>query len=111
MAATKQLTLTGKNSTDQGWNFALYQSYPEESGLKSIAWKVLKLSKPQLTAQPTVGSFSWNLDFQVTIASKSSDGVYVGEVTVNAKEGYTYEAVMEGGYVQINETPDWSISN
>ena len=41
--------------------------------------------------------------FQVTIASKSSGDIYVGGVTLNAREGYSYEAVMVGGYVQISE--------
>lgn len=101
MAAT-HLTFNGINSTDQGWSFALYQEFDPEPGLKSMAWKVLKLSKPQ--SGSTDGSVSWDLSFQVTIAKRVSGNVYVGGVSMDAKEGYNYEAVMEGGYIQIKET-------
>ena len=104
MAATT-LTFTGKNFSNQGWHFALYQKYAKELGLKSIAWKVLLLSKPQISGQPTQDSFSWNLNFQVAIANHTESGdVYVGGVTMDAKEGYDYEAVKEGEYFQIRET-------
>ena len=103
MAATT-LTFTGKNLTNQGWHFALYQKYAEELGLKSIAWKVLSLSKSQVPGQPTQGSFSWNLNYQVTVAMQmESSDIYDGGVAKDAKEGYDYEVVMEGGYHQIRE--------
>ena len=101
MAAAK-FTFNGKNYTEQGWHFALYQKYPQELGLKSIAWKQLVLSKSQ-TTDPTHGSISWSMDFKVTVAKQQSGDIYTGGVELVAKEGYNYEAVMDGGYVQINE--------
>lgn len=96
------MQLKAKNSTSQGWHFALYQKQPKEMGLKDMYWKVLSLSKPQ--PNPTTGIIPWTLNFEVTIPQKQeSDIYYVGGVSMSAKEGYKYEAVMEQGYIQIKE--------
>lgn len=101
--AASTLTFTGKNSTDQGWSFALYQKQPVEMRLDSIAWKVVKFSKPQSGGSITQ-SISWKLTFAITIAGQGDGDVYTSGVTMEAREGYDYEAVMQEGYIQIRET-------
>ena len=94
--------LLATNNTTQGWHFALYQEFPEQQGLKSIAWKVLALSKPQ--PNPTTGVIPWTLTYQVTIPQKqASDSVYIGGLSQTARMGYRYEAYMDAGYIQIRE--------
>lgn len=96
------LRLDATNSTSQGWHFALYQKQPSELGLKTIAWKVLSLSKPQPSS--TSGSIPWSLNFEVTIPETNDGSVYVGGLSIAARDGYNYEAAMEDGYIQIKET-------
>ena len=94
--------LKATNSTAQGWHFGLYQQQPEEQGLKTMAWKVLSLSKPQ--PNPTTGSIPWSLSYQVTVPQKQVSGdSYVGGLSYAAKLGYKYELYVEGGYNQIRE--------
>ncbi len=46
-----------KNSTEKEWQVALYQGPLEKPGLKSIAWKVQKLSG----SQQNTADISWDL--------------------------------------------------
>ena len=94
--------LLATNNTAQGWHFGLYQKQPEEQGLKTIAWKVLSLSKPQ--PNPTTGSIPWTLTYQVTIPQQQVSGSsYVGGLSFDAKLGYKYELYLDAGYNQIKE--------
>ena len=94
--------LLATNNTAQGWHFGLYQKQPEEQGLKTIAWKVLSLSKPQ--PNPTTGSIPWTLTYQVTIPQQQVSGSsYVGGLSFDAKLGYKYELYLDDGYNQIKE--------
>ena len=95
--------LFAKNNTAQGWHFGLYQKQPQQLGLKSIAWKVLSLSKPQ--PSPTTGIIPWTLTYQVTIPQQQVSGKsYVGGLNFAAKLGYKYELyVSDAGYNQIKE--------
>ena len=88
------LTFKGNNYTDQGWHFALYQKYPQELGLKSIAWKQLILSKAQKSG-PTRGSCSWTMHFKVTVAKQQSGGIYIGAVELQKKVTVTKQLWME----------------
>ena len=95
------LKLSASNATSQGWEFALYQKQPKELGLQDVAWKVLKLSQPE--PKPTTGYIPWSLDFQVTIPQSSDGNIYEGGISMNAREGYNYEAYTDKGFVQIRE--------
>ena len=95
-------SLNATNSTAQGWHFALYQQQPEEQGLKTVAWKVLSLSKPQ--PNPTTGSIPWSLSYQVTVPQHQENvNTYVGGLSYPAQLGYKYELYVDAGYNQIRE--------
>lgn len=90
-------TLNVTNHTSCGWHFVLYKNQPG----KKIAWKILSLSKPQ--PYPTSATISWNSSYEVIVPQSQEGNFYTGNVYMDAREGYSYEAVMENGYIQIKE--------
>jgi hypothetical protein len=90
-------TLNVINHTSQGWHFVLYKNQPG----KKIAWKILSLSKPQ--PYPTSATVSWNLTYEVIVPQHQEGNIYTGNVYMDAREGYSYKAVMEDGHIQIKE--------
>ena len=49
------------NKTSKTWNFAVYQSYPESTGLQSVAWKVGILSA--VKTLPTQDLVQWDMTY------------------------------------------------
>lgn len=94
---TKKFTFKATNDTTQGWDFVLYQQ-----SSKTIAWRVLSLSRPQTS--PTCGIIPWTWSYQVTVPqSNDAPNVFIGGITQDAQVGHKYELVEEEGFLQIND--------
>ena len=69
----EQYTIKIQNATDKPWCFAIYQKFPANQKMNSVAWQVLKLAPQIGDSPPPEKEFSWALDYGICIAEFDAD--------------------------------------
>lgn len=94
METGTQYQIQLENNTDQSYHFAVYQKFPDSSGLKSLAWQVRRLAKKH--SSPTTSTITWTLDYGIAISQWDEDGKsYSGLLHQDASLGMEYVAYMD----------------
>lgn len=86
------------NSTDKSYFFAVYQTFPNSPGLRSVAWEIRGV--PPKGQLPSTSDIDWTLIYGVSIASWDRNGqTYTGQQIVDAEIGNTYHVEMTEGVI------------
>ena len=92
-------TLRFKNSTQNAYHFAVYQTFPNSPGLDSVAWQVRGLG-PGATNR-----VDWSLEYQVAIADWDHNAaLFSGSQICSAALGHIYEVTTTLGNIPIINT-------
>ena len=66
-------TIKIQNATDKPWCFAIFQKFPTNHKMNSVAWQVLKLAPQIADNQPPEKEFTWALNYGICIAEFDDD--------------------------------------
>ena len=103
----KRYTAQFQNATDKAWYFSLFQRFPANHKLNSVAWQVAALPPQLSSSQPTYKTVTWKLDYSICLADYDEYELrYTQHQTLPAALGKHYEVSMSPeGIPSISQIP------
>ena len=65
----ERYTVQFKNASDRPWYISIYQKFPNNRRLKSVAWQVAKLPPQLVNDCPSLAAIKWKVNYGVCLAN------------------------------------------
>ncbi len=100
MANSTRYTCDFENDTKETWTFCVYQTFPQSTGIQSVAWKQ--------TTVPKSGNsgVEWEISYQACILNyrqSSGKGVYKASQSLPTELGDKWKVIFEDNVQQLSQ--------